>query len=58
MSETLATLLRSTAPTVLTTDWGRTEGPLWHAEGFVTLVDLAGSRLRRWEPDGPGHRGP
>ncbi len=52
MSENLSTLLRSTEPTVLTTGWGRTEGPLWHAEGSVTFVDLAGSRLLRWDPHG------
>ena len=52
MPENLSTLLRSTEPTVLTTGWGRTEGPLWHADGSVTFVDLAGSRLLRWEPNG------
>src|SRR5262249_21666959 len=52
MAENLSTLLRSTEPTVLTTGWGRTEGPLWHAEGSVTFVDLAGSRLLRWDPNG------
>ena len=40
MPENLSTILRSTEPTVLTTGWGRTEGPLWHAEGSVTFVDL------------------
>src|SRR5262245_11445370 len=48
----LSSLLVSTEPTVLTTGWGRTEGPLWHAEGYVTFVDLAGSRLLRWDPTG------
>ena len=48
----LATRLESTGLTVLSTGWGRTEGPLWHAEGFVTFVDLAGSRLLRWDPNG------
>src|SRR5256885_10128140 len=52
MPENLSTMLRSTEPTVLTTGWGRTEGPLWHAEGYVTFVDLAGSRLLRWDPHG------
>ena len=52
MPENLSTLLKSTEPTLLTTGWGRTEGPLWHAEGFVTFVDLAGSRLLRWDPTG------
>lgn len=52
MPETLSTLLQSTEPTVLTTGWGRTEGPRWHAEGFVTCVDLASRRLLRWDPTG------
>ena len=52
MSENLSTILQSTEPTLLTTGWGRTEGPLWHAEGYVTFVDLAGSRLLRWDPHG------
>ena len=52
MPENLSTILESTEPTPLTTGWGRTEGPLWHAEGHVTFVDLAGSRLLRWDPNG------
>ena len=52
MPENLSSILESTEPTLLTTGWGRTEGPLWHAEGYVTFVDLAGSRLLRWEPNG------
>ena len=52
MSENLSNVLHSTEPTLLTTGWGRTEGPLWHAEGYVTFVDLAGSRLLRWDPNG------
>jgi gluconolactonase len=50
MSESLSTVLTAMEPTLLTTGWGRTEGPLWHAGGYVTFVDLAGSRLLRWEP--------
>jgi gluconolactonase len=52
MPDNLASILESTEPTLLTTGWGRTEGPLWHAAGYVTFVDLAGSRLLRWNPDG------
>lgn len=52
MSENLSNILDSTEPTVLTTGWGRTEGPLWHAGGYVTFVDLEGSRLLRWDPNG------
>ena len=50
MSESLSTVLTAMEPTLLTTGWGRTEGPLWHAGGSVTFVDLAGSRLLRWDP--------
>jgi gluconolactonase len=49
MPEHLSSILDSTEPTLLTTGWGRTEGPLWHAAGSVTFVDLAGSRLLRWD---------
>jgi len=52
MPENLSNVLDSTEPTLLTTGWGRTEGPLWHAGGYVTFVDLAGSRLLRWDPHG------
>ena len=52
MPENLSEVFESTEPTVLTTGWGRAEGPLWHPEGFVTFVDLAGSRLLRWQPNG------
>jgi gluconolactonase len=52
MPEDLSRILEATEPTLLTTGWGRTEGPLWHAEGYVTFVDLAGSRLLRWDASG------
>jgi hypothetical protein len=39
MPENLSSILDSTEPTLLTTGWGRTEGPLWHAAGYVTFVD-------------------
>jgi gluconolactonase len=52
MPENLSTILESTTLTTLASGWGRTEGPLWHAEGYVTFVDLQGSRLLRWNPDG------
>jgi gluconolactonase len=52
MAETLSDIFEFTEPTLLTTGWGRAEGPLWHPSGYVTFVDLAGSRLLRWEPNG------
>jgi gluconolactonase len=54
MPEPLSSLLDSTEPTLRTTGWGRTEGPLWHAAGSVTCVDGASSRLLRWETSGQG----
>ena len=52
MPEHLSSILDSPEPTLLTTGWGRTEGPLWHAAGSVTFVDVAGSRLLRWDTSG------
>src|SRR5919199_5673640 len=52
MPENLSSIVDSTESTLLTTGWGRTEGPLWHAAGYVTFVDLAGSRLLRWDTNG------
>jgi gluconolactonase len=52
MPEHLSSIRDSTEPTLRTTGWGRTEGPLWHAAGSVTCVDGAGSRLLRWDTSG------
>ena len=52
MAEDLSNIVESSEPTVLTTGWGRTEGPLWHSEGYVTFVDLEASRLLRWDTNG------
>jgi len=54
MPENLSTLLRATAPMVLTAGWGRTEGPLWHAEGYVTLYLRPGGSLATLEVTTPG----
>ena len=56
MAESLSDIFESTEPTLLTTGWGRAEGPLWHAEGYVTFVDLEGNRLLRWDPNGVSNR--
>ena len=50
MAASLSTVLTTMEPALLTTGWGRTEGPLGHAGGSGTRVDLAGSRLLRWDP--------
>lgn len=52
MTENLSDIFVSTEPALLTTGWGRTEGPLWHAGGYVTFVDMEAGRLLRWEPNG------
>ena len=52
MAEALSNIIESSEPTVLATGCGRTEGPLWHPEGYVTFVDLEGSRLLRWDTNG------
>ena len=52
MAESLSDIFVFTEPTLLTSGWGRAEGPLWHAQGYVTFVDLEGNRLLRWEPNG------
>ena len=52
MAEDLSDIFVFTEPTLLTTGWGRAEGPLWHPEGYVTFVDLEGNRLLRWDANG------
>jgi hypothetical protein len=46
MAENLSDIFASTEPTQLATGWGRAEGPLWHAEGYVTFVDLEPRSVR------------
>ena len=48
----LSSVLESGDHTLAASGLGRTEGPLWHPEGYLTLVDLDGSRLLRWDTDG------
>jgi gluconolactonase len=52
MAEDLSSILESAEPEVLTTGWGRTEGPLWHPGGYATFVDIEESRLLRWDTNG------
>ena len=52
MPDRLSEVLESGEHTLLAFEQGRTEAPLWHPEGFLTFVDLDGSRLLRWDPDG------
>ena len=52
MPDDLSNVLNSEDHTLLASGQGRTEGPLWHPGGFLTFVDLEGSRLLRWDTDG------
>jgi gluconolactonase len=52
MPDDLSSVLDSEEHTLLASGHGRTEGPLWHPGGFLTFVDLEGSRLLRWDTDG------
>ena len=52
MPDQLSGILESTEPTLLTSGWHRTEGPLWHPDGYLTFVDLQGCQLLRWDTDG------
>ena len=49
MPDNLDDILESPEHTLLATDLGNTEGPLWHPEGYLTFVDLVGNRLQRWD---------
>jgi gluconolactonase len=49
MADDLAAILESSEPTLLATGLGATEGPLWHPGGYLTFVDMQGSRLLRWD---------
>ncbi|MCH7606061.1 MAG: SMP-30/gluconolactonase/LRE family protein [Chloroflexi bacterium] len=52
MPDDLSGILDSGEHTLLASDLGRTEGPLWHPGGYLTFVDLSGSRLLRWDDAG------
>ena len=51
MPDKLGEILTSPEHTLVATDLGPTEGPLWHPEGYLTFVDLVGNRLQRWDQD-------
>ncbi len=44
MAESLSNVLTAMEPTLLPTGWGRTEGPLWHAGGYVTFAPIFAAR--------------
>jgi gluconolactonase len=52
MPDRLSEILESPEHTLLASGVGNTEGPLWHSEGYLTFVDLVGSRLLRWDSAG------
>ena len=51
MPDDLSSVLETGEHTLIASGMGRTEGPLWHKEGYLTFVDLNG-RLLRWDPNG------
>jgi len=50
MSNDLSTILETTQAERLATDFGFTEGPLWHPEGYYYFVDIRQSLLFRLTP--------
>ena len=44
MAGDLSSVLEPGEQTLLASGLGRTEGPLWHPEGYLTFVDLGGRR--------------
>jgi len=48
----LAAIVEAAEPTLVATDIGATEGPLWHPGGFLTFVDMRRSHLLRWDAAG------
>ncbi len=52
MADDLSGILESPEHTHLANVGGNTEGPLWHPDGYLTFVDLNGSRLWRWDAEG------
>jgi len=49
MTGEFSAIVEATEPTLLATDLGATEGPLWHPGRFLTFVDMRGNRLLRWD---------
>ena len=45
MPENLSSIVDSTESTLLTTGWGRTEGPLWHAAGWLCCMNHPGEAV-------------
>jgi sugar lactone lactonase YvrE len=50
MNDALSTILESPGVERLATGFGFTEGPPWHPDGFLYVVDLRRSQLLRWQP--------
>ena len=44
MPDDLSSVLETGEHTLIASGMGRTEGPLWHKEGYLTFVDLNGDR--------------
>jgi gluconolactonase len=46
----LSNILEGSDLTVVASGYRGTEGPVWHAGGYLTFVDLEGDQLVRWDP--------
>jgi gluconolactonase len=53
MTDSLSTILATSQAERLATDFGFTEGPLWHPDGFYYFVDIRKSTLHRLTPGKP-----
>ena len=50
MPDDLSSVLESPGPKLLSTGYGLSEGPVWHAAGYLTFTDPQRSQLFRWDP--------
>ena len=50
MHDQLSDILESNQVELLNGSLARTEGPLWHRGGYLTLVDLERNQLLKWDP--------
>ena len=50
MPDDLSEILESLQPELLDGAQDRTEGPLWHPDGYLTFVDIQRHHLLRWDP--------
>ena len=51
MPDDLSEIIESLEPELLDGSQDRTEGPLWHPDGYLTFVDIQRHHLLRWDPN-------